>query len=53
MTEQGGPMTASGSKTANSFPDTDLISLLARRVGGHSAAANAIVPYVYMCREVV
>lgn len=48
MTEQGGPMTASGSKSSNSFPDTDLISLLARRVVGQSAATNAIVPYVYM-----
>ena len=48
MTEQGGPMTASGSKSANSIPDTDLISLLARRVVGQSAATNAIVPYVYM-----
>jgi CheY-like chemotaxis protein len=48
MIEQGGPMTASGSKSANSIPDTDLISLLARRVVGQSAATNAIVPYVYM-----
>lgn len=48
MTEQGGPWTATGSKSANSNPDTDLISLLARRVVGQSAATNAIVPYVYM-----
>lgn len=48
MTEQGGPMTASGSKSSNSHPDTDLISLLARRVVGQSGATNAIVPYVYM-----
>ncbi|HKR13745.1 MAG TPA: AAA family ATPase [Pyrinomonadaceae bacterium] len=48
MTEQGGPMTASGPKSANSHPDTDLISLLARRVVGQSGATNAIVPYVYM-----
>ena len=48
MTEQGGPMTASGPKGANSHPDTDLISLLARRVVGQSGATNAIVPYVYM-----
>ncbi len=48
MTERGEPMTASGSKSPNSLPDTDLISLLARRVVGQSAATNAIVPYVYM-----
>ncbi len=41
-------MTASGSKSSNSHPDTDLISLLARRVVGQSGATNAIVPYVYM-----
>lgn len=48
MIEQGEPRTATGSKSANSNPDTDLISLLARRVVGQSAATNAIVPYVYM-----
>jgi ATP-dependent Clp protease ATP-binding subunit ClpA/ActR/RegA family two-component response regulator len=48
MTEQGEPITASGSKSDNSHPDTDLISLLARRVVGQSGATNAIVPYVYM-----
>lgn len=33
---------------ANANGDRDLISLLARKVVGQSAATNAIVPYVYM-----
>lgn len=47
MTEQDEPITASGSKMDNSHPDTDLISLLARRVArtvaGQSRATHAIV----------
>src|SRR5690242_7328280 len=48
MSEQAEAISQRQKGTPFTNPDQDLVSLLARKVVGQSAATNEIVPYVYM-----